>query len=132
MATARNVPGTAQATIPVDDSGKTVNLTVNMGAGVQTGVGLKKHTGSSLTDDNSPNKVVYLSTKKQLTYYVNEAETLVFRDRTFVTDNPAHQQVIESDSKFGSEVFKGEYPPHILRQFEEEKKFLTRDKEEYE
>lgn len=132
MAAARNVPSTAQATVPIDDSGKTVNLTVNMGAGVQTGVGLKKYTGSSLSKEDSPDKVVYLSTKKQLTYYVNEAETLVFRDRAFVTDNPAHRQVIESDSKFGSEVFANEYPPHILKQFEEDKRFLTRDKEEYE
>lgn len=132
MATARNTPSTAQATVPIDDSGKTVNLTVNMGAGMQTGVGLKKHTGSSLADSDSPNKVIYLSTKKQISYYISESEVINFKDRTYVTDNVEHQKVIESDSKFGSEVFRDKYPPHILKQFEEEKRFLTRDKEEYE
>lgn len=133
MAKAKVSADTVTTTVSDGVEEKQINVTVQLPSDVKTSGSTQKYIGRS-TDDNNGYAAMttYLSVRKEmLVFGANENELIQFKNRLFTTNRQDHMDYIESNGMFGQEIFKGEFPPHIMKRLQEDERYLTKDKDEY-
>lgn len=91
---------------------------------------MKKHVGQNvgMVDKNA---VSFLSLRKSLTLFVDDQQLIIFKARNFVTDDQKLITFIRNHPSFGSEIYEGKYPEHVVKAMTENDKYITHDRKEY-
>ena len=133
MAKAKVSADTVTTTIGDGVEEKQINVTVQLPSDVKTSGNTMKYIGRSSDMDNGyADTVTYLSVRKEMMLFgKDENEIIQFKGRLFTTNREDHMEYIEKNGMFGQEIFKGEFPPHIMKRLQEDEKYLTKDKDEY-
>jgi len=64
-----------------------------------------------------------------LQLFLSDKELIIFKDQMYLTDNPNHKKFLDSHISLGRDFWKDKFPEKVIRKFEDDKKYLTRDKE---
>lgn len=133
MAKAKVNADTVTTTVGDGVEERQINVTVQLPSDVKTSGSTQKYIGRSSDDmDGYTPVTTYLSVRKEMMLFgSNENEIIQFKGRLFTTNRADHMGYIENNGMFGQEIFKGEFPPHIMKRLQEDEKYLTKDKDEY-
>lgn len=91
---------------------------------------LRKHIAEWMEGDKK--QVVFLSLKKEAMFFITENEYVQFKNNIFRTNVDKCIEYLRDHPAYNIELFENDFPQHIKQKFENDKKYITRDPEEYE
>lgn len=89
-----------------------------------------RYTGTS-PGAKLENSAKFFSSKKSLTLYITNRFAVIFRERSFFTDNEDLKELIRNHPLFGIEIWENAFPSSFVRKLNDDNKYITRDPEFY-
>lgn len=91
---------------------------------------VNKHFGEKIVDGKKDSlKYTFLSTRKELAIFSAHNTYIQFKHHHFTTDDLETANMIRENGLFNAEIFENEFPEHVKKRIEEDRKWITRDSE---
>lgn len=75
--------------------------------------------------------VRFMSYIKGLTLYKDGHDLIQFSNHEFLTDNEEDIKYIQTHAAFNNGIWKDKFPQHVIKKFEEDSKYITRDEDSF-